>query len=119
MTHREHDNGFETVPQQRAAHDQGWQGVLTLLIDHGFEGLANAMQILLNEAMKLKTRGGGGGACYQRTATRRGYANGFKAKTVETRLGRLAALRAWQARGVQNSTRRHWNAGTRAAETRL
>ena len=37
MTHREHDNGFETVPQQRAAHDQGWQDVLTLLIDHGFE----------------------------------------------------------------------------------
>jgi len=100
MTHREHDNGFDAVPQQRASHEQGWQDVLTLLIDHGFEGLANAMQILLNEAMKLEREAALGAQRYQRTATRRGYANGFKAKTVETRLGRLQ-LSVPQARGVE------------------
>ena len=68
------------------------------------------MQILLNEAMKLEREAALGAQRYQRTATRRGYANGFKAKTVETRLGRLR-LSVPQARGVEFHYCRHWNGG--------
>jgi putative transposase len=100
MTHREHSIEFEPVPQQRASHEQGWHDVLTLLVDHGFEGFANAMQILLNEAMKLEREAALGAQHYQRTPTRRGYANGFKPKTVETRLGSLE-LCVPQTRGVE------------------
>ena len=100
MTHREHDNEFEPVPQERAPHEQGWQDVVTLLMDHGFEGFANAMQILMNEAMKLERETVLGARSYQRTPTRRGHANGFKPKTVETRLGRLE-LSVPQTRGVE------------------
>jgi len=100
MTHQEHHNEFEPVLEERASHEQGWQDVLTLLMEHGFEGFANAMQILMNEAMKLEREAALGAQRYQRTAARRGYANGFKPKTVETRLGRLE-LAVPQARGVE------------------
>jgi transposase-like protein len=100
MTHREHHIEFEPVPQQGTCPEQGWHDVLTLLIDHGFEGLAHAMQILLNEAMKLERETALGAQRYQRTPTRRGYANGFKPKTVETRLGALE-LAVPQTRGVE------------------
>ena len=87
MTHREHRNTFDPVSEERVSHEQGWHDVLTLLMDHGFEGLANAMQILMNEAMKLEREEVLGAERYQRTPTRRGYANGFKPKTLHTRFG--------------------------------
>lgn len=99
MTHPEHHNEFEPVLEERAAHEQGWHDVLTLLTEHGFEGLANAIEILMNEAMKLEREAALGAQRYQRTSTRRGHANGFKPKTVETRLGRLE-LSVPQTRGI-------------------
>ena len=60
-----------------------------LLADNGFEGMANAMQILFNEAMKIERTEYIGAEPYQRTEQRRSYANGFKSKTVNSRLGKL------------------------------
>lgn len=97
MILREH---AESVTEQRASRQPGWDDVLTLLVDHGFEGFASAMQILLNEAMKLERQAALNAQPYERTQTRRGYANGFKPKTVETRLGRLE-LAVPQTRGVE------------------
>ena len=60
-----------------------------LLAEHGFEGMANAMQILFNEAMKIERSEYLNAQPYQRTKDRRSYANGFKDKTVNSRLGKL------------------------------
>ena len=60
-----------------------------LLADNGFEGMAGALEILLNEAMKLERNEYIGAEPYQRTEQRRSYANGFKSKTVNSRLGKL------------------------------
>ncbi|MDA7915254.1 IS256 family transposase [bacterium] len=60
-----------------------------LLAHNGFEGMANAMQILFNEAMKIERTEHLGAEPYERTDQRRTYSNGFKAKTVESRLGKL------------------------------
>lgn len=68
-----------------------------LLSDNGFEGMANAMQILFNEAMRLERTEYIGAEPYERTEQRRSYANGFKAKTVNSRLGKLE-LRVPQTR---------------------
>jgi len=73
------------------------QQAVQLLSEHGFEGMANAMQILLNEAMKLERTDYLGAQPYQRTEDRRSYANGFKDKTVNSRLGSLE-LRVPQTR---------------------
>jgi putative transposase len=68
-----------------------------LLANHGFEGMANAMQILFNEAMKIERSEYLNAEPYQRTDERKSYANGFKDKAVNTRLGKLE-LRVPQTR---------------------
>ena len=57
------------------------------LVEDGFDGMATAMQILFNEAMKIERSQFLGAEPHERTADRAGYANGFKPKTVRTRLG--------------------------------
>ena len=100
MTHRDHRNEFEYEAQSDSHSPGGFQEVLELLIDHGFEGMAQAMQLLINEAMKLERSQVLGAQPYERTPERRGYANGYKPKTVHSRVGRLE-LAVPQARGVE------------------
>lgn len=103
MTHHQQVNEREASFQQESWREEdsprGWDDLLELLCEHGFEGMAQAMQLLINEAMKLERSAVLGARPYERTPQRRGQANGFKPKTVETRLGRLA-LRVPQTRGV-------------------
>ena len=86
MTHQEHFNVCNDVVE--------------LLAENGFDGMAQAIEILMNEAMKLERSDVLQAAPYQRTDTRRGYANGYKPKTVRSRLGSLE-LQVPQARGVE------------------
>jgi transposase-like protein len=74
---------------------------MTLLVQEGFDGMAAAIELLLNEAMKLERAGFLGAEPFERTAERRGYANGFKDKAVSTRLGKLH-LRVPQVRDVSD-----------------
>jgi transposase-like protein len=62
---------------------------LELLTDHGFGGMAEALELLLNEAMKIERSEYLGAAPYERSDSRRGHSNGFKPKTVVSRLGKL------------------------------
>ncbi len=81
-------------------HSTRFDEVLQLLSEHGFDGMAAAVQILMNEAMKLERAEVLGAAPYQRSESRRGYANGFKPKTVNSRLGQLQ-LNVPQTRDVE------------------
>ena len=74
--------------------------LLQLLSEYGFDGMGEAIQILMNEAMKLERAETLGAMPYQRSESRRGYANGFKPKTVNSRLGRLS-LKVPQTRDVE------------------
>ena len=71
-----------------------------LLAEQGFDGLADALRVLLNEVMKLERAAALGAGPYQRAEGRTGYANGFKPKTVRTRVGALT-LAVPQTRGVE------------------
>ena len=86
MTHESQSTRFEEL--------------LQLLSEHGFDGMAEAIEILMNEAMLLERAEVLGATPYQRTESRRGYANGFKPKTVNSRLGRLR-LKVPQTRNVE------------------
>ena len=55
----------------------------------GLESIPELIRILVNEAMKLERGQHLGAEAYERTATRRGYANGYKPKTVKTRMGEI------------------------------
>lgn len=65
------------------------EDVLEMLADQGFEGMADAIGILLNESMRLERQDYLGAGPYERTDERRGYANGFKPKVVRTRVGEI------------------------------
>src|SRR4051794_1303201 len=71
-----------------------------LLAERGFDGLADALRVLLNEVMKLERAASLGAGPYQRYGDRKGYANGYKPKTVQTQVGALT-LAVPQARGVE------------------
>lgn len=63
--------------------------VLELLTQEGLEGMGEALRLLLNAAMVLEREQYLGAGAYERSEQRRDYANGFKPKTVKTRLGEL------------------------------
>lgn len=99
MTRRDYCSELDVVTQHDATPGGGLEQVLDLLTEHGFDGMAGAMQVLLNEAMKLERSAVLGAQPYERSDQRRGYANGYKPKAVRTRVGELA-LAIPQARGV-------------------
>lgn len=84
MAHRTDGTVFETV--------------MELLTDAGFEGFCEAFTILMNEAMRVERSDAIGARPYERTEDRKGYANGFKSKTVTTRMGKIS-LSVPQVRG--------------------
>ena len=63
--------------------------VLQLLLDHNQDALAQGFRHLVNEAMKAERSYALNAAPYERSEERLGYANGFKPKTVATRLGSM------------------------------
>ena len=64
----------------------------------GMENLGEAISILINEAMKAERSSVLNAQPWQRTDSRTGYANGFKDKTVMSKLGKLL-LNVPQVRG--------------------
>jgi len=64
--------------------------VLKLLSEDGFDGIGDLLKIVLNAAMVVEREKYLGAASYERNEGRRDYANGFKPKTVQTRVGELA-----------------------------
>ena len=85
-----------THPEQHTAI----QAALESLVEEGFDGMATAMQILFNEAMKIERSQFLRAEPHERTSEREGYANGFKPKSVKSRIGRLD-LRIPQVRDTE------------------
>ena len=82
------------------AHPSVIREAVQLLAEHGFEGMAQAMEQLFNECMKIERQQALGVGPYQRGEARHGQANGFKPKTVKTRIGPLQ-LAVPQVRGAK------------------
>lgn len=73
---------------------------MELLIEHGFEGIADCIAILMNSAMQLERSRHLNAEPYERTGRRTGYANGYKNKTMNTRVGEVK-LAIPQTRGTE------------------
>lgn len=65
------------------------EGIMELLAHDGLGRLGEAFRLIINEAMLLERQHHLGAGHYERSEERRGYANGFKAKRVQTRIGAL------------------------------
>ena len=66
-----------------------FNNVMAILTESGFDGMADAMAVLMNEAMKLDRDYHLGAGPWERSKERCGHANGFKPKQVQTRVGAL------------------------------
>jgi putative transposase len=76
MTHRQDDNLLATL--------------MELVNQNGLEAVTDTLRILFNEAMKIERDQVLGAGLYERSENRKGYANGYKPKTLETRMGKIA-----------------------------
>ena len=82
--------------------------VLQLLTDQGATGgLAEGIRLLVDEAMRQERSQALQAQPYQRTKPRQGHANGFKPKTLATRVGSRWARSAccWSAMRARRSCR--------------
>ena len=75
MTHQEESAVFEAVT--------------AIMIEHGPAAMASACSIIMNCAMQIEREQTLKAESHQRTADRQGYANGFKPKTLRTRVGEV------------------------------
>ena len=74
--------------------------ILAELIEEGTEAFRGILEKLFNVAMQLERSEFLGAEAYERTASRRGYRNGFKGKRIQTRVGELH-LEIPQVRGLR------------------
>ena len=72
--------------------------VLQLLTDQGAAGFGEGIRLLVNEAMRMERSHVLQAQPYERTQLRQGHANGYKSKTVDTRLAPIT-FRIPQVRG--------------------
>jgi len=73
--------------------------ICEVLIEHGLPGMREALERLLNLTMKIEREQALRAKPYERNPERQGYANGYKAREIQTRMGSLG-LKIPQARGV-------------------
>lgn len=76
------------------------EAVLQPVFERGFDGIGEVLSAVLNFAMLIEREKALGAQPYERTAERGGHANGFKPRTLKTRVGELS-LRVPQARGTE------------------
>ncbi|MCD6576669.1 MAG: transposase, partial [Anaerolineaceae bacterium] len=63
---------------------------LEQMTEQGLEGLPDMIRVLVNQAMQIERENYLQAKPYERSENRRGYANGYKPKTVKTRVGEVA-----------------------------
>ncbi len=63
--------------------------VAEMIFEQGLDGIGKAVEMLINEAMKIERARHLKATAYERTVEREDYANGYKAKQLKTRMGAL------------------------------
>jgi putative transposase len=65
------------------------EALLELIANQGLEAVNEMIRVLVNTAMQMEREKHLGAGRYERSAERSGYANGYKEKTVQTRVGEI------------------------------
>lgn len=65
------------------------KNIWTKLAKQGLEGLPDLVRVLVNQAMQIERENYLHAKPYERNENRQGYANGYKPKTVKTRVGEV------------------------------
>ena len=70
-------------------NDNVYAQAIEAIMSEGMEGFKKVMEILVNEAMKIERSRYLGANHYERTAERKDYANGYKPRKLNTKVGAL------------------------------
>ena len=62
---------------------------INLILENGLQGLPGAIAVLIDQAMLIERSNHIGARPYERAEGRDGHANGFKPKTLQTRVGKI------------------------------
>jgi len=97
----------------RQPHDTEIEGLMERIISNGSEDMASVFAGLFDLAMRIEREQFLGAGHYERVAGRRGYANGYKTKKVDTPAGTLLSTCprppvTWMVAGSR-SIRNRWN----------
>lgn len=84
----------------RQHHGTALDDVVELIGTHGSNAMAEAFATLLEIGMKIEREDVLDAKAYERTESRRGYANGYKPKTLHTRAGTIT-VQVPKTRGVE------------------
>jgi transposase-like protein len=79
---------------------KAFEDILETIISNGVDGILPAMKMLLDFAMRQERSQFLQATPYERTENRKGYANGYKPKTIQTRMGPLT-VEIPQVRGLK------------------
>ncbi|RLA97516.1 MAG: hypothetical protein DRG83_15725 [Deltaproteobacteria bacterium] len=63
--------------------------ILELVTEDGLNGMAEAVRLLINLAMEIERDNHLGVLPYERSDKGKGWRNGYKSKSMKTRLGKL------------------------------
>jgi putative transposase len=74
---------------QQKNNSYSYEKVLELICEQGADGFKEALRLLMNAAMVEEREKYLGATAYERTEGRQGYVNGYKDKTLKTRVGSL------------------------------
>ena len=96
----------------RTENDTVFKEVIEVILQNGLEGLPDALSIIINEAMRVERSRTLQAGPYERSETRIGYANGYKPKTLNSRVGQLF-LSVPQVRGEGGGSVCQYHFGTR------
>lgn len=83
------DDTKEEQVMARSENDTVFREVIEVILENGLDGLADALSIVINEAMKVERSRTLHAGPYERCNNRMGYANGYKPKTLNSRIGKL------------------------------
>ena len=83
-------------------HDTAIEAVLEQLIEHGPDSIATVFARTFEMAMQIERERFLGAGHYERTTDRRGYANGYKPKRIDTPAGTVsvAVPSRFRTRGI-------------------
>ncbi len=81
-------------------YDNAMEQIAEILILQGPEGMRPMLELLLNAVMRIERSQALGAGPYERTEERRAYANGFKDKRLNTRMGTVE-LKVPKVRGME------------------
>ncbi len=65
------------------------EALLELIASQGLDAVSEMIRIVVNTAMQVEREKHLGAARYERSPERSGYANGYKDKTMQTRVGEI------------------------------